>query len=73
MISQECGGFDKKGPLPDAARIQKDGPQAKQQTIEGFEIRGAFSRAGDEEQLLLQQQILGNQRLPAATSEEFVC
>jgi len=35
MILQECGGLEENGGPFDAARIQKDGPEAQEETIEG--------------------------------------
>ncbi len=51
--------------------MKKEGPEAKEEPSERGEIRGAFSRAGEKEQLLLQQEILGNQGLHAADPEHF--
>ena len=33
MISQECGGLDENGGSFDAARMKKDGPEAKEEPI----------------------------------------
>ena len=71
MISQECGWLDENGGPFDSARMKKEGPEGKEEPIVRGEIGRTFSRAGEKDQLLLQQEVFGNQGLHAADPEHF--
>ena len=70
LESEACRGPEGYGDLLDSRASKEQRPEAEQDAVARRQVRSSSSRAGENEELLLNEQILGNERLGAARAEQ---
>ncbi len=70
MKREQCRRPERHGDLFEAGRTKEQRPEAEQDAVARRQIRSALSGSGEDEELLLDEQFLGDARLGAAWAEE---